>query len=336
MVGSLVVVSGIVSLLRGNRLAQILAVAYSVSIPMGVLQATSTQNDYVAGFWAVCLAYLVVLSMRRSLTGWELAALAASVGLGALTKGTSFVYSPPLVVWFLGHELLARGWRKAMTAALAIAAVAVALNLGFWTRNIQVYGGPYGTAEWLQGRLWIRFLPAPSAPVETEAPDLSPRPTPTDTTAPTVEPLLDVGQPGLQPGGYLVRLARTAGRNLTFPTGFLTRPVLAVVESIPGVFGKAYADQLRATSNDETLPEPDPSPVCGLACLRWSSSRKPRTCPGLCRSDHPDYLLIPCDRPWPDPLGSLQLSFFLLWGPVGSAFGLTARERLLQATWRSS
>lgn len=50
MLGSLVVVSGIAGLLKGGRGAQILAAAFCVSIPMGVLQATSTQNGYVAAF----------------------------------------------------------------------------------------------------------------------------------------------------------------------------------------------------------------------------------------------------------------------------------------------
>jgi len=125
MVGSLIVVCGIASLLGGRRGAKVLAVAYAVSIPMGILQSTSTQNDYVAAFWAACLAYLVVLSLRRSLTAWELAALAASVGLGTLTKGTAFVYAPPFVAWFLLHELTARGVRRAFVAGLSIAAIAV-------------------------------------------------------------------------------------------------------------------------------------------------------------------------------------------------------------------
>ena len=73
MVGSVVIASGVGELLGLRRKGQLLTGIFVASIPMGILQATSTQNDYVVTFWAVCSAYLVTLSFSRRLTPWKLA-----------------------------------------------------------------------------------------------------------------------------------------------------------------------------------------------------------------------------------------------------------------------
>jgi 4-amino-4-deoxy-L-arabinose transferase-like glycosyltransferase len=371
MVGSLVAVSGIASLLGARRAAQFLAVAFAVSIPMGILQSTSTQNDFVAAFWAVCLAYLVVLSVRRRLTGWELAALAASVGLGTLTKGTAFVYAPPFVAWFLVNELAARGVRRAVVAGLAVAAVAVLLNTGFWARNVAVYGGPYGSSQWLQANLWVRLLEEPSssslepgaipavqatqaAPTiaslddhaqvtapATQAPPAVPSPDgqPLPTAQPSAERPLPRFASSLSSslGNYSVRLAHAAGRNLTLPTGFLSRPMIAALESIPGVFGKPYADELRAVSWNSEDFAGNPLhllfvPVSlALLLLSW---RKPEAKFALAYSAVTlvTFAMIPIVIGHGPSIYGIryQLSFFVLWAPVvGVAFGLVAKDRFL-------
>jgi hypothetical protein len=72
MVGSLVGVSLIAKQLGANLRGQILATVLCVTIPMGILQASSTNNDYVVSFWLVCFAYstalknLLKLSQTRS------------------------------------------------------------------------------------------------------------------------------------------------------------------------------------------------------------------------------------------------------------------------------
>ncbi|MBM2842350.1 MAG: 2 protein [Anaerolineales bacterium] len=350
MVGSLVVVSGIAARLGGGRGAQLLAAAFAVSLPMGILQSTSTQNDYVAAFWAVCLAYLVVLSITRRLTGWELAALAASVGLSTLTKGTAFVYTPPFVAWFLIHELTARGIRRAFVAGISIAGIAVVLNAGFWARNVAVYGGPYGSSQWLQRNLWVRFLEEPSSsslaipagqavqatqaavPIAT-AESLDPPATPA-AAEPTPAAVVT---PAPRSTGYLARLAQTAGRNLTLPTGFLSRPMIAALESIPGVFGKAYADEMRAVSWNSEDFAGNPLhllfvPVSlALLLLSW---RKPEAKFALAYSAVTlvTFAMIPIVIGHGPSIWGIryQLSFFVLWAPVvGVAFGLVAKDRFL-------
>ncbi len=68
MIGCLIGVSYIAKLLGGSGEAQALAAFITVTIPMGILQSTSTQTDYVVSLWLVCLAAFSLESMAREAT----------------------------------------------------------------------------------------------------------------------------------------------------------------------------------------------------------------------------------------------------------------------------
>ncbi len=153
MLGSLVGVSAIAALLGAGRRGQILSAVAALSIPMGLLQATSTQNDYVTAFWVVCLAFLVVLSRKRILGRFEFLGLALVLGIGILTKGPFFVYALPLMLWYFLPRLRPGNTRRLLAESILLILVAGVLNAGFWTRNIITYGGPYGDTEWLRDNI---------------------------------------------------------------------------------------------------------------------------------------------------------------------------------------
>jgi hypothetical protein len=204
MVGSLVGVSAIAALLGASRAGQILAAAFAASIPMGILQASSTQNDYAAAFWVVCLGYFVVLSKRRPLDRVELIGLGATFGLGMLTKGTFYVYSPPLMLWYFAPLALRQGLRRATGQALIVLVIGILINLGFWTRNIITYGGPFGTNDWLQANLTLRFLP------DAGLPFLDSSQLPTTTTSPAgPDRQASDGQTGADPSQRVGHVAFT-------------------------------------------------------------------------------------------------------------------------------
>lgn len=151
MVASLVVVSGIARLLGAGRRGQLLAAAFAASVPMGILQATSTQNDYVLAFWVASLAYLVLWAWRRPLSRIDTACVGLAWGLGLLTKGTYYVSSIPLLVWYLSISWKRGRFPGLVRQAVWLAVLVAALNLGFWVRNWITYGGPLGPGELLQG-----------------------------------------------------------------------------------------------------------------------------------------------------------------------------------------
>ncbi len=149
MVGSVAGASLIAARLGAGTLGQALAAVACATLPMGILQSTSAQNDYVTAFWLACLAWCVIeLASRPAAKHPERLtyALAAALGLAILTKATAYLFAAPLIVWYVIHVLRTRPaqwWRY----AAAIASIAIALNLGHSIRNYRVFGSPLGPKD---------------------------------------------------------------------------------------------------------------------------------------------------------------------------------------------
>ncbi len=143
MVVSLVGVSLIARQLGCDRRGQIWAVVFCATIPMGVLQAASTQNDYVVTLWLVCLSYFTLLMLQVGVTVSTAVYIGASLGLAILSKGTAYIYAFPLclglLVWTI-QQKRRRVWQLASFAA----AIALLLNLGHYLRNFALSGSPLG------------------------------------------------------------------------------------------------------------------------------------------------------------------------------------------------
>ncbi len=140
--GCLVGASGLARALAGGMRAQVLAAFLCATIPMGILQAASTQNDYVAALWLVCLAHALLMARRRPGGLWELAA-GAALGLAWLTKGTTYVFAGPILVASLWPgETLSR--RVAARTALVVVTCALVMNVPHYARNARTFGHPLG------------------------------------------------------------------------------------------------------------------------------------------------------------------------------------------------
>lgn len=143
LLGCLAGTSLIARELGAGRRGQILAALVCATIPMGVLQASSTQNDYVVALWLVCLAHaLLAARSRPDRRRWPWIA-GASLGLALLTKGTAYIYAPPLLLCLL-LPTSRRGARAALATAGVIVACAAMLNGPHWARNAATFGFPLG------------------------------------------------------------------------------------------------------------------------------------------------------------------------------------------------
>ena len=300
MVVSVVAVSGIAGLLGGSVKAQLLAAAAAFSIPMGVLQSTSTQNDYAAALWAIALAYLVLLGMIRKSPSIEVAALACSVGLGMLTKGTFFAYAAPLLVWQFLPKLRRSQFKSLLLHGTAIAAAAVVLNLGFWSRNVVTYGGPYGPSEAVRlslGRVQSLIpgfvLPTLSAPQEEPtlgAPEdtapstgggekkripFSAGPDASDFAAESEERGLLNGtaiEPVIEYGRLILGMA---GWNLITPSSAVNNWIMSVLGTAPSIYGESYLAILRgqAWNHEDTAGNPLHLLLFGFSLLILAATR---------------------------------------------------------------
>lgn len=148
MVGCIIGVSLIAKQLGADSRGQIFAAVFCTSIPMGILQASSTQNDYVIAFWIVCLAhYFLAILPYKNPPIRLVCAIGASLGLAILSKSSGYIFAfsfmVGLFVWYV-NRLRWRMWRF----AVIVTAIFVLINLGHYWRNIDLYGSPIATVDY--------------------------------------------------------------------------------------------------------------------------------------------------------------------------------------------
>jgi hypothetical protein len=143
MVGSVVGVSLIAEELGGDRRAQLFSAVVCATIPMGILQAASTQTDYVTAFWLVCFTYFGLRMMHERMALIYVPVLGASLGLALLSKTTAYVYGFPLGLWLLFSGIRQKGI-KIWSPLLGTAAIALLFNMGQFYRNKTVFGSLFG------------------------------------------------------------------------------------------------------------------------------------------------------------------------------------------------
>lgn len=140
MVGSAIGVSLIARALKGSFNSQLVAAALSVSVPMGLLQATSTQNDYAVTFWLVCLTYYIIKTKECS-DSKLLFFVGLSLALAIFTKGTAYLVAAPFMLVYL-WRLKSKGIKTAVTHLLVISVLILIINGSHYARNIEVFGDP--------------------------------------------------------------------------------------------------------------------------------------------------------------------------------------------------
>ncbi|MBZ8181849.1 ArnT family glycosyltransferase [Oscillatoria salina] len=147
MLGSILGVSLIAKQLGANKNGQIFAAVFCATIPMGILQSSSTQNDYAVTFWLVCLAHYILLGLSkqkpRTVT---LLGIGASVGLAVLTKSSGYIFAFPFLLWFFLAKINHLRWQL-WKPIFIVTAVYFSLNLGHYFRNLDLFATPLGTPD---------------------------------------------------------------------------------------------------------------------------------------------------------------------------------------------
>jgi Dolichyl-phosphate-mannose-protein mannosyltransferase len=146
MVVSLVGVSLLAKQLGGDRRSQILATVVAATLPMGIMQGSSTQNDYAATCWLTCMAVFVLFINGQPrgapVRAWALL-VGAALGLALLTKAVAYIFALPMLVW-MAFVQLRRGAYCAWRTIALVAVVVALINAGYYIRNIETYGAPLG------------------------------------------------------------------------------------------------------------------------------------------------------------------------------------------------
>ena len=146
MVGSAIAVSLIAQQLGANQRGQVFAAVFAATLPMGILQGSSTQNDYAVCFWVVCFVSCGLAGMSAGITLSNTLKIGASLGLALLTKTTAYIFTLPFIIWFIIIGIK-RYHQKMLPPILMIAAVTLLLNIGHYWRNYDLFGYAIGAPQ---------------------------------------------------------------------------------------------------------------------------------------------------------------------------------------------
>jgi hypothetical protein len=150
MLGSLSGVWLIASQMRVKPTGKLLAIAFAASLPMGIVQASSTMTDYVVTFWMICVIS-EGLELIQGGTRWMSAFfLGCSLGLAIAAKPTSFAFLLPFGILISIKFLQQVTIRKFLLTTLVILICISVINLGHNARNYILYGSPIGHEGTLQ------------------------------------------------------------------------------------------------------------------------------------------------------------------------------------------
>lgn len=142
MVGCLLGVYLLTGLFGSGKKAQIIAVFFAATLPIGLLESNSAQNDVVAAFWLICFVYFFLrYTLKKDSRSIYIGAIA--IGLGILTKATNYFYGASFLImffWLFKKE----GFKKSAFNLLITSGIILLINSGFAIRNQLVFGTPLG------------------------------------------------------------------------------------------------------------------------------------------------------------------------------------------------
>lgn len=126
---------------QGPRV-QLVAAVVAATLPMALLQGSSTQGNLLAAYW-VCVFVLLLAQHLRSPAPWRLVCCGLAAGFALLAAPTAFVVLPAAAVALgLYGGVARREPRRAVVALVAAAAIALVANLGHFSRNWEIFDHP--------------------------------------------------------------------------------------------------------------------------------------------------------------------------------------------------
>ena len=326
LLGAVLASSGIAALLGGDRKIQWLAAAATLSTPMAILQSTTPKNDVASAFWVVAAAYFVTLHSQRDLGRSESFGLAASLGLGLLTKGTAIPFLAPLVLWYFLHSLWKTGWGRTSRRTMLMVSVILIANGAFWIRNVRTYGGPFGSQLPVRIPGLASTLNETAYLIETAgspgvgAGGAGRRIEAGVIQLPEAGRLRDVVSDVLEQGFKVIRMMAL---HFVSPFGFVNRVIFAFLRQWPALFPPGFVDALETAAWNNEMMAGNPVHlvlilIAGVSVgLRAAQGRGIGPLGGLAAASFIGYLLISFAQcgDWMFCL-RYQLPFFFLGAPL--------------------
>jgi len=139
---SLLAVTVLAREFKASLKAQVFCVVFVATMPMAILQASSTQNDLVASFHMISFVYFFLYFQKKSsLSSCLLCGFA--LGLLPMTKMSAYVFLVPWGLWIV-IDVIRRFRLSSFKYMIGIFGAAFLLNMGHFFRNLSLMGRPIG------------------------------------------------------------------------------------------------------------------------------------------------------------------------------------------------
>ena len=145
LAGCGIVASLIARELKKSFPVQVLAAVIAVTLPMGLMQSTSTQNVLLSSFWSLALTMFAIQYINGP-SARCLTCCGFALGFALLSKGTAYAIIPGIAAALFLYALIRikafRSRVKLAGTAVVIVGMAMALNSGHYARNWELFGHP--------------------------------------------------------------------------------------------------------------------------------------------------------------------------------------------------
>jgi len=131
-----------------NRKASWLSMLLVITLPMAVLQGSSTQNDLVVAFFIAAATLFCIRSLQSGGTA-EILYAALAAGLALLTKGTAYLFLAPMLAgWFILflYRYGRRPHARFLLQPILMVVIPLVLNAGHFSRNYAMNGQLLGVS----------------------------------------------------------------------------------------------------------------------------------------------------------------------------------------------
>ena len=141
LIVSLLTVSMTLEKLGNYKLNKIYSLIFCVTIPMGILQSNSSQNDYLVTMMIIICIYFLLSFLKdrkfKNIIGFSIA-----LSLATLTKPTAYIFLFPFCLWLLIDIIKQK--TKYLHFLFIIPIIYFIFNLGLFSRNIELFNYPLG------------------------------------------------------------------------------------------------------------------------------------------------------------------------------------------------
>lgn len=145
MIGSLISISLISEKLFNNKAARNLSVLLAFTLPIGLFESTTTQNDYVSAFYTILSLYFLI-EIYQKLSWGNIFFFSIAFGLSGLTKYSGWVFATPFFLFY--GVLILKKYQFQVLKFIPLALLVFVIILApFTLRNLKTFDHPLGPKE---------------------------------------------------------------------------------------------------------------------------------------------------------------------------------------------